>query len=83
MDEFIERLAQCMATAKMTQKQLAQEVGISQGFLSDVMNKHRGPGKRLCTRMAEFEQSRNWPAPPEGFIAYWHRLGALAEGWKI
>lgn len=37
----------------MTQKELAEKVGVSQSYLSEILNKKRTPSKKLAKKLAD------------------------------
>jgi transcriptional regulator with XRE-family HTH domain len=72
-------IRQTRSIARLSQKAMAAELGVSQGYLTDVERGRRSPTPKLANAMVRFEQARGWPDD----ATVWHGPGARECGWIL
>ena len=69
----------CLRRHGLSQKEAAEKLGISQGYLCDVLKGRR----RVTPELASLVADRIEIESKSEFLADVHYLGALQDGWKI
>ena len=85
-EEFAAHMIALRGSMSLTQKGMADALGISPQYVNDLERARRGPSTRICDKLAELELSR-----PRGLRALdpasmrqrWHIRGAQAHGWEV
>lgn len=82
--EFQHRLRCVRLEEKWTGQTMANAIGISPAYYSDLERGRRLPSLRIADRCAELDYKRaHYDHTRDWFVAYWHTLAAKAHGWRI
>lgn len=69
----------CLRRHRLSRKEAAEKLGISQGYLCDVLKGRRRVTPELANLVAERIETES----KNEFLSDVHYLGALQDGWKV
>lgn len=82
--EFQETLRHFRINHGPTQKAMAEILGVSPQFYSDLERGKRKPSVRIAESLARFEYKNfGFDHTLEYFVTRWHTLAANAHGWRL